>query len=91
MTGKRISDEGYQSDESPNKKLKFEIEKNQTIEEQLKEFNEKYIVTKIMYDSANGVIYEGNFYERKISDMPKTDLKQLTKFVIIVYQNFSHI
>ena len=55
---KRISDEGYQSDQSPIKN-DCDTEKLEIIEAEAIEFKNKYTVTKMMYNSANGVIYEG--------------------------------
>ena len=63
-TEKRPSDEGYSSDLSPSKIIESE-EKSKNlkalIKQETEEFKTKYFVRKILYNSANGVIYEGNF------------------------------
>ena len=63
-TEKRPSDEGYSSDLSPSKVIESEEKyKNlkALIKQETEEFKTKYFVRKILYNSANGVIYEGNF------------------------------
>ena len=56
---KRTSDEGYHSDDSPIK-LESDLETQaKMISKESEKFKEKYQAIKIMYNSANGVIYEG--------------------------------
>jgi len=57
----RISDEGYSSDISPTK---IEVDEKVTkdlIKKESEEFKTKYFVKKILYNSANGVIYDGKW------------------------------
>ena len=57
----RISDEGYSSDISPTK---IEVDEKVTkdlIKKESEEFKTKYFVKKILYNSANGVIYDGKY------------------------------
>jgi hypothetical protein len=53
------SDEGYGSDlQSPTRY--FTREELRIINREAKEFKEKYVVDKLLNNSANGVIYQGN-------------------------------
>ena len=57
---KRPSDEGYSSDISPSKIIESGEKSIKTlIKQETEEFKAKYFVRKILYNSANGVIYEG--------------------------------
>lgn len=55
----RISDEGYSSDLSPTKIEHDEKATKLLIKQESEEFKTKYFVRKILYNSANGVIYDG--------------------------------
>lgn len=82
---KRISDEGYQSDQSPIKN-DCDKEKLEIIEAEAIEFKNKYTVTKMMYNSANGVIYEG--YRRK--DGLSVCIKQVPRTRIVNYGKYKN-
>ena len=54
------SDEGYGSDKTPSP-FRDTRENQKMVAKDVKEFKEKYVVEKLMNNSANGVIYKGKF------------------------------
>ena len=52
------SDEGYNSD-LPSPTRDFTREELRIITREAKEFKEKYVIEKMINNSANGVIYQG--------------------------------
>ena len=56
---RKLSDEGYGSDLSPIKNEDSDKNAKNLIKKESEEFKAKYFVKKILYNSANGVVYEG--------------------------------
>ena len=52
------SDEGYGSDKNPSP-IRDSREIQKMVAKDVKEFKEKYVVEKLLNNSANGVIYKG--------------------------------
>ena len=66
MEAERLSDDGYDTDGSPaispTKEQKSQENKLNTklISKDSREFRSKYFTEKVLNNSANGVIYQGN-------------------------------
>ena len=65
----KFSDDGYGSDETQNfgscpKEDRLNLK---LINKEAREFRNKYFTQKVLNNSANGVIYQGNYLRHKIA------------------------